>query len=238
MMKNRTMRRQFARQQPLKQCSIYYLWVLLLATGVLALHGVNAYAAGNGDGNHVLHHEIEVSLQPLDHHLAVTDRITVSPSLIHNGTVEFLLHDGLVIDTPDKRIERISATSGRFQELAVHADVPLALYQLHVKNAQHSFAIKYHGVIHHPLDSNGGGTPGLISEQGVFLAHSSGWYPIFDDDELLTFSMTVKLPAGWSAVSQGMPVTKGKSQPREMNWTETHPQDDIYLVASQFHQHR
>lgn len=237
MMKNRTHWRYLTKHPSSKQCSIRCSVVFLSVAGLLALQGIHAYAAGNGYPNNVLHHRIEVSLQPSEHRLAVTDRITVPPSLVHNGTVQFLLHDGLVIDAPAERIERIPASTGRFRELAAHADVPLVQYRLSVKNTQQPITIQYHGEIDHTLDSQGGGTPGLIGEQGVFLAHSSGWYPIFDDNELLTFSMTVRLPTGWSAVSQGMPVTKGKPQPGEINWTETHPQDDIYLVASQFHQY-
>ncbi|CRI63173.1 Peptidase M28 [Thiocapsa sp. KS1] len=72
---------------------------------------------------------------------------------------------------------------------------------------------------------------GTIAPEGVFLDGNSGWYPRIPDS-LQTFSLAVTLPDGWTAVSQG----EGPGDPASglSTWRETHPQDDIYLIAAPF----
>jgi len=69
------------------------------------------------------------------------------------------------------------------------------------------------------------GTPGTLSSEGIYLAGSSLWYP-WNQAHLVTFEMTLGLPPGWQAISQGRPVAGG--------WREDAPQDDIYLVAGRY----
>src|SRR5262245_35101367 len=46
-------------------------------------------------------------------------------------------------------------------------------------------------------------TEGTIQADGVFLSGTSKWYPAPADGALVTFDLTVTLPAGWDAISQG-----------------------------------
>ena len=70
------------------------------------------------------------------------------------------------------------------------------------------------GVIREDLQQVGSGagrsfsaTPGTIDEQGVYLSGATAWYP-HPEGKLVTFSMSVTLPAGWDAVSQGTRLSK------------------------------
>src|SRR3569623_3129753 len=79
---------------------------------------------------------------------------------------------------------------------------------------------------------------GVISVDGVYLDGNSGWYPAFDD-ALLTFSLDIELPPGWTAISQGVRSrhTAEDTRTRE-RWQETQPQEEIYLIAAAFHEYR
>jgi hypothetical protein len=73
-----------------------------------------------------------------------------------------------------------------------------------------TFSISYAGSIYHPVESIGkeqargfDQTSGSISEDGVYLAGSSVWYPQFGPT-LMTFTLDIELPAGWSAVSEAV----------------------------------
>jgi hypothetical protein len=74
-------------------------------------------------------------------------------------------------------------------------------------------------------------TPGTILPQGVFLSGYTGWYPTFGG-ETCAFTLEVRLPPGWEAVSQGRRLT-GEETPagRTVRWESDAPQDEIYLVA-------
>ncbi len=76
---------------------------------------------------------------------------------------------------------------------------------------------------------------GAIRPDGVFLDGNSGWYPRVPDT-LQTFQLEVQLPEGWTAVSQG--AGPGAPDSGRSTWTETHPQDDIYLIAGPYRIYR
>ncbi len=95
----------------------------------------------------------------------------------------------------------------------------------------------YSGIIQHQLgsidddySSSRKSSPGLISEKGVFLSSGGFWYPVTAEG-LVSFDMSVDLPTGWSAVSQGGARDDGNS------WSIDSPQDDIYLIAAPYHRY-
>ena len=230
------------RRIPLSSGKTPFVHGLLCALVAVATYFVAADAIAAGSTTDTVHHDINVVLEPVASRLTVTDKITLPVPLPAKGAgiraISFLLHDNLKIDSPQKDIERINVVSDRFKETVKQAGIPLAQYRVHLQDGETKFEIKYHGKIHHPLDEQANGTPGLISEQGIFLAHSSGWYPLFQDTELLTFTMKIQLPEGWGAVSQGKLKSDTGSKQRVITWSESHPQDDMYLVASRYHEYR
>jgi aminopeptidase N len=176
------------------------------------------------------HHDITVMLDPGSHRLIARDTITL-PSPVRETT--FLLHEGLAPSSPDKGvgIRRVSSGQG---------GVTLERFRVSLPREGRTFTLIYTGRIYHPLTpslNQARGfdqTPGSISTEGVYLAASSAWYPLLETD-FLTFSLTVKLPAGWDAVSQGERTLHEKTKAAARTaWNSPEPQEEIYLIASRF----
>lgn len=105
--------------------------------------------------------------------------------------------------------------------------------------------LTYRGTIQHGLVELREGmgrtrqwSPGVITADGVFLDGLSGWYPTSLEgasDERLRFRLQVNLPEGWLAVSQGAgPEIASVPEGVRVGWQETHPQDQIHLIAAPF----
>lgn len=191
-----------------------------------------------------VHHALQVSLDPSGQKLQVTDRINLAsrqhgdaaqPANNHQGRLRFLLHRDL---SPQSVTRGVS-----LKEIGPISDTgPLIEYQLSMPEDQHHFTLKYGGKIAHRLttlsESPGRVSErlrGTISEKGVYLDASTGWYPYFPD-LFTSYDLQVELPATWLAVSQGEgPEIQQKQERNIIRWHETSPQDDIYLVAAPYH---
>ncbi len=77
-------------------------------------------------------------------------------------------------------------------------------------------------------------TPGIISDQGVYLSGSSYWLPKFDE-ELVTFTMNVYTPPEWDVVSQGTRTQReGVGAQNLFRWESPEPMDEVYCIAAKF----
>ncbi len=187
---------------------LYLISLLLLASGLV--HG--------GISLPVIHHQLQVKVDPQDSRLQAADRLQLPKAV---RTFEFMLHDGLE--------PRLESPAGRLLPLSsVPASVPARRYRAELEQPAKTLTLSWNGRIRHPVTGDGHsrrGTPGTLSAEGVYLAGSTLWYP-WSRAHLVTFEMTIGLPRGWQAISQGRPVDGG--------WREDHPQDDIYLVAGRY----
>ena len=170
----------------------------------------------------VIHHRLQVAIDPAGASLEATDRLQLPQAV---RSFEFVLHDGLA--------PRLESPAGRLRPLSeVRAGVPARRYRVELERPADTLTLAWGGRIHHPVREGGhsrGGTPGTISDAGVYLAGSTLWYP-WVGDHLLTFEMTLELPGEWQAISQGRATAGG--------WREDAPQDDLYLVAGRFTRYR
>ena len=192
---------------------------------LLLLLLTSLFPAAQAQQGRIIHHDLEVWLFPETGSLRVEDRITLpAPST----ALEFTLHAGLnpVTTTP-------GATLSLSEKL--ESAVPIERYHLQLSQADREISIEYGGRIHHPLSTLSQGysggrqrSPGLISAEGVFLSLGSHWFPVLENN-LMSFTIKIHLPDGWSAVSQGEPLADGNG------WREYIPQDDIYLIAALYH---
>ncbi len=181
---------------------------------------------------HLPHHDITVTLEPDGHRLRATDAVTLPPDFPREFT--FILHAGLKPKT---------STAGVILSGPRHTSgpVPLESFRVTLPAAAVGFTLEYAGEIFHPLEGVGKNqargfdqTPGSISPEGVYLAGSSGWYPVLESD-FITFALTVDLPDTWDAVSQGTRRTvKGMKTRQAVVWDSPEPQEEIYLIASRF----
>ncbi len=190
--------------------------------------------------NQVFHHHMEVSIKPHSSELKVKDQISL-PEQYQNkdtvSTVNFSLHANLEIDAVDGAQIQLQNGSGK----PGFVSVPLKHYTLTLSPQQKQVTLYYSGKINHSVQGPGqeyarsfSYSPGVISDEGVFLANSSAWYPQFDLP-MVSFHLSVQVPAGWDAVSQGGLVSAQQTDTtRTVIWEEQQAQDDIYIVAGRY----
>ncbi|MCB1935108.1 MAG: M20/M25/M40 family metallo-hydrolase [Nitrosomonas sp.] len=180
----------------------------------------------------VIFHDMDVVLIPDQHEIRVEDRML----LPHLESMMFSLHADLTIDHVEGG-EVAPLPSGTGKE----ASVPLKYYLLTVASPTEPVTLSYNGKINHAVQEPGqeyarsfSYTPGVISDEGIFLANSTVWFPQFDNP-LVSFRLNIRLPADWDAVSQGQMLHEQKDElQRTVVWEELQPQDDIYLVAGRY----
>ena len=184
----------------------------------------------------VVHHKLNVKLNPDKHFIQVEDQLTLANSG-GDHHVGFLLHKGLVPNVISIGVVLNKAQGVSEEESSDIADY----YELEVPQGVKTVTLSYQGDIYHPVEQQGeeyarsfSESPGIIEPDGVFLSSSSFWYPQLEE-KLISFSLQVELPKTWDVVSQGKrilhEIIKGK---RVTGWEESHPQDDIYIVAAKF----
>ena len=202
---------------------------LKITTCCILLFGWLPFCASTTNG--LITHRLEVRLDPEARRLEVKDRI----QLPETAPLEFTLHRGLDphIITPGVTLTKTPS----FLRPSI-----LEHYRVDMPAETRDFVIEYGGEISHDFqtlqESPGRDRQlltGTISPEGVFLDAGVGWYPVFPE-RLHRFSLSVELPEGWQAVSQGAgprmeSAAEGKTR---IDWQEDHPQDDIYLVAAPF----
>jgi len=190
-------------------------------------------------------HDLTVTLDPDGRRLAVEDHVTLAESPGGSGPPGFLLHTGLQPKsaTPGVSVVPADEPPGRahFGPNFDPADLPENLEFFRVTGGRRDFVITYGGPLYHPPEKRGaerarafGETPGTVSPDGVFLAGSSYWHPWFGDLPL-TFSMDVRLPPGWDAVSQGKrPLHERNATGTRTRWESPEPQYEIFLIAGKY----
>lgn len=185
-----------------------------------------------------LHHDLKVNIQPQNNAIEVTDTITLPQN--YSSEFIFALHAELVPEAQNQAYQLKRLNKASFGEVSIYR------YQVKLPEGENTFTLRYQGKVFHPVSLQGeahelgmADSQGLISEQGVFLAHGSAWYPLFDESPALSFRLDVTLPHGWKAVSQGDRMTdqQGDTQSKAI-WQESTPQEEIYLIAAQFTEYK
>jgi len=199
------------------------------------------------------HHQLQVSLDPASHRLDVTDTITLAPPHRPEG-IHFLLHGDLEAECLTEGIQ-LQTETGELKssffgintaEFHLSDRIPVRHYSLRLPegsdpDAELTVTLRYRGAIHHPVQQLGeeyargfSETPGLIDPQGVYLGGSSFWLPWFNDG-LVSFRLTIDLPADWDAVSQGERIRRETDgDRRRVTWDSPEPMDEVYLIAAPF----
>ena len=189
------------------------------------------------------HHELKVAIDPESNRIQVLDTITIPPGedRAASGGISFLLHRNLAVTclTEGIRLEPDPPADD------AGGQAPLArsytIYPLGNGAAPRQVVLSYEGVINHPVEKTGeeyarsfSQSPGLISPEGAVLSGGTCWYPRLETD-LVTFSLHVILPAGWTAVSQGKRSSfQSATDKASVTWESPEPQDEIYLIAAAF----
>jgi len=201
----------------------------------------------------IVHHEMMVQLMPSTHQIHVIDKINLPPeSQAQNNSsasYSFLVHQGEQLKVIEKNVSLkkhdYSYAKQKFPRLIGSemrvGSVPVDVYSLNMASGVSVITLEYTRSINHAIETGGkeyersiSESSGLITEQGVFIAKESFWFPVFGD-ELLTFNLSVRLPPKWKSVSQGERLYSEDNESSHMDtWQEIKAQDDIYIVAAKF----
>ncbi len=180
---------------------------------VLGLYATPSYATN------LIHHDLQVKLDPGKERISVVDIIQLPTNVTDN--VEFSLRDTFTVATPDAKL--ISTGKSEQQHLK-H-------YRLTNLPENKRVKLNYQGTIRSDKIKGQFGMPEyLLSRDGVYLDSASTWIPHFTSHPWLTFELQVEAPSKWQVISQG----KRESVNGAYRFSMPHPQDEIYLLAGPF----
>jgi Peptidase family M28/Peptidase family M1 domain/PDZ domain len=206
-----------------------------------------------------VHHDLKVKVEPIKQFIRVTNRVTLSQSMLdalEKGEIHFLLHCNLSIISTSDHIELQKETAELKSEFfgintatfEIKKKIPVQHYSFKwvagKKNKLETITFVYEGKIHHPIKQVGqeyargfSETPGIISEEGAYLAGATFWVPWFNND-LVTFQMETSVPKLYDTVSQGRRLTHFKKDGKQVTvWDSPEPMDEVYLIAAKFNEY-
>lgn len=196
----------------------------LSASRYTALPLLVAFALGVSAAPAIVQHNLTVDIDPNRGNLKVVDRIRLSGGLAGaGGAVDFDLNAAFrpVLHDTGTRLEQLASDSRRW----------LRRYRVHAADDARALTIMYSGRL---TQAEGVYELGHVGPEGVYLTQASAWYPLFKD-ALVTFSMEVRAPEGWTVISQGIDAyAQADSPPAPQRWRETRPQTGIVLLAGRF----
>ena len=206
-----------------------------VAGALLALLAVSPYPSTRAQAAHS-HHALRIALEPDTHRIVVTDILTLPTGA---PRFEFLLNSRLQITNSTVKIDEVplgdvSAFFG-LNAGGSPGGAPLKRYRLSTAPPEGVVTLEYAGAMDFGLSDQKEEytrgfreTTGVVSSAGVYLAGGSFWYPHLGED-LVTFEMEVKAPAGWHVISQGSGTSRDAQG--AARWRSRQPMDEIYLVG-------
>jgi len=192
-----------------------------------------------------INHGLEITLDPETNNLKVLDNIVI-PADSSSRQLRFYLNADLALLPAD------SSGSYTIEEVALDtsdttvSESTVALKAYLVSNQGNIsdriiLQLKYEGKINYPIEQitkeyarGFSQTPGIISDEGVYLSGATYWIPKFNDD-LVSFTMTVYTPPEWDVVSQGKRTRReGIGAQNVFRWESPEPMDEVYCIAAKF----
>ena len=190
----------------------------------------------------IRHHHLALQLLPDSHQLIATDELTIaegSPGEELAFSLAPTLHLDRIEDATICQTRCDSAAALAFERTAQPGHPELQRIVLnqqpaHVADGSVRLKFFYRGMIDDPPRDprslrfvTPSETSGHIGPEGVYLSSESQWYPDLDDS-LATYDVTISVPQGWAAVTQGMP----QSDPAR--WIVSTQSEALTIVANRF----
>jgi aminopeptidase N len=234
-------------RKPMRSTAARMVLVFLLTACCAA---VGPGASAQPPQSPVVHHDLVVTLDPAGHRLKVRDRIRIPGALVTASLTISLNADlnvqgvsgGLTLLPTGSRVQGSDSGMDR-DDRDPASRVPVNDYRVEgaAPGQGLSAEITYEGAINYSVRQSGGEyarafsqSPGLIEARGVYLAGSTHWVPGVGN-ALITYTLTVELPAGWKSVSQGE-RTSSETSPAGASerWSAATPTEEVHLIAAPF----
>ena len=190
-----------------------------------------------------IHHNIEVEVNIQSNTIDVVDNMKLPQDLVNNSEeVIFYLNNNLKLKSLDKQFEIVKFDTEDVDSSRAFA---LSKYSIKFPVTDAEFVIipiQYKGIIKHEIVEGAAEyargfseTSGIVFEKGVYLAGSTYWVPNFEDSEMSTFELTVKIDKDWNVVSQGERVINELVDDKmTIKYVSPQPMDEIYLIAAKW----
>lgn len=180
-------------------------------------------------GEHI-QHDLSLQIDPAKHWLQASDKIQIKG--LQQKTLIVSLNADLTITQHDNNVLSIKplkvAKAQRYRQ-----------YSLQFKQIPKQFRLSYAGKLTLSEATQPDTDLTGIDESNVLLSAGEFWYPIFYENELITYTLKLKLPKDWYAVSQGTRSSrKLEAGSIQETWQASHPQQEIYLLAAPFHEYQ
>lgn len=200
----------------------------------------------------IIRHELRTSIDPDQHQLTVIDRMVVrvggSQSPLDFTLATSLRLEMVALVTRVGNEERLIPVSTSLGDATI--DSNLRSLQVSLPDHLQGSVIlewRYRGAIDDPPREprhlrfvTPSETSGHIGPEGVYLSSETGWYPDLAGS-LASYALTVEMPGGWTAVSQGQggakqDCTKPRSDGacRSVQTWESGVTEALTLVANRF----
>jgi hypothetical protein len=211
----------------------FFFWNLILT------HSVEAKTPST------IHHTLTVELGPETHHLAATDTLFLPQSLLDHTPLSFALNSHFIIDRIELNGQSVTAsalpTDKPEQSLFTRWEIDPLSSSLNQFQTSAVLKVVYHGKINNLPTSSGGlrfvrpdKTNGHIGPEGVYLTSETFWYPTWEN-HLVTFDVTITVPADWHAITQGQNVNQSVTETqRTGQWSIAVPTEALTLAANHF----
>ena len=231
----------------MKQVFLYSLALICVICGCQS-SGMAGPISSPPEPLNITSHNIVAELDPTIHYIAVTDTLeaTVTKQGVppKAGNFFFALHPGLELKSliwqDNKNPIVLNVTKGKSEGLqSYNFSLPLARAQTPDK---FTLVASYEGKIYDKPEAEktlgfvaGGQTSGIISEEGVYLHHGSGWYPRVPSSPMIHFEVTTLTPAGWEVVGQNELKSRTVVDNKiKTTWTSDILFDTYTLVAGKY----
>jgi hypothetical protein len=182
-------------------------------------------------------HDILFKIDPTNHSISVEDlfKIETDSKMWDFHLTELLKIESLQINGKEKTFST-SNSDEDFGEGFVKYSVKRGWFDK--KHA--TMELKYSGILNQDTQSASFSREKIameinatISEEGVFLSPSAGYYPMADET-LVHFTTHVDLPQGWSAVSEGKILNSKEVPIRTTKFKTEHPVEGIFITAAKW----
>lgn len=216
----------------------------LICFSLVAVLLVPALAVADLSSHHptITHHQLALELLPDSHQLIATDQVTIAggspgeelvfslaPALRLERIQDVTLCQDLCGSAGPVTFERGGAPSQSEPPRIILKQPPI-----HSADGSVQLEFSYRGVIDDPPRDprqlrfvTSSETSGHIGPEGVYLSSESQWYPDLDDS-LATYDVTITVPHGWAA------VTQGTQQPDRTRWIVSTKSEALTVVANRF----